>query len=124
MHPPVVIQGYVFDSSNGAVDTLGAGFAPFGEEMKLPRGFTYLRSLFAKRRAHRVVRRALPHAEALVQAYGRALVEAAESGSLVTDVKYLPAPKDALKTALLLGHACGVKPLADKHDEGWLPQLV
>ena len=70
--------------------------------MKLPRGFASLWSLLDKWRARRLVRRALPHAEALVQAYGRALVEAAESGSLVTNVKYLPAPMDALKTALLL----------------------
>ena len=70
--------------------------------MKLPRGFAYLWSLLAKWRARRIVRQAVPHAKTLVQAYGRALVETAESGSLVTDVKYLPAPKDALKTALLL----------------------
>jgi hypothetical protein len=80
----------------------GAGSAPFGEEMKLPRGFASLWSLLDKWRARRLVRRALPHAEALVQAYGRALVEAAESGSLVTDVNHLPATKDAIKAALLL----------------------
>ncbi len=96
--------------------------------MKLPCGFAYLHSWLAQRRARHRVRRAVLHAEALIHVYGRALGDAVESASLVTDpkyavsiggntfvtghpvesaslvtdLKYLPASKDALETALLI----------------------
>lgn len=70
--------------------------------MKLPCGFAYLHSWLAQWRARHRVRRAVLHAEALIHVYGRALGDAVESASFVTDLKYLPASKDALKTALLI----------------------
>lgn len=63
--------------------------------IKLLRGFTYLAERLTKRHA----RRLLESAEALVHAYARVLQGV--SGVAVDDAR-LPAPKDAIKAALLL----------------------